>query len=163
MILILETNKNVILKKLFWRCPSPSCLLEFLGSSQKILSFSSSGIWGCSANAPKPLSEFQCLFEDSAPAHFRQEGHLGKRAVHFLPQCEAKPESWISPVHSKPIPAIPLGPGHQTHSTSDWSVQTPFQLNIPSHQGQTKWKKFTNIVLRWNLELFKLKWDKSGQ
>lgn len=92
--------ENVILKKI-WRCPSPSCLLEFLGSSQKMLSFNYSGIWACSANATRQLSEFQCLFKDSAPAHFKQEGHLGKWAMHFLPQREAKLESLISHLHSK--------------------------------------------------------------
>lgn len=88
---------------------------------------------------------------------------LWEWAMHFLPHWEAEPESPISHIHSKPISAIPFGPGHQTHSTSEWRVQTPFQLNVPSHQGHMKWKKFTNIVFQWNLELLKLKWDKSGQ
>lgn len=52
----------------------------------------------CSANATGQLSEFQCLFKDSA--HFKQEGHVGKWAMHFLPQFEAKLESWISHVYS---------------------------------------------------------------
>lgn len=55
------------------------------GLSWKMLCFNYSGIWGCSANTISQLSEFQGIFKDSAPAHFRQEGHCGNELCTSFP------------------------------------------------------------------------------
>lgn len=104
---------------------------------------------------------------DCISVQLKQEGHPGKRAMYILQWLE---RNWshsqnIARAFQKPISPISVGPGHnsQTHSISKWSVQIPVQLNVPSHQRHAKWKKFTNIVFSWNLELLRLKLDKYGQ